>query len=744
MAEKYTTSGSASKPFLKPNVLHQYASFNTIFTLSGITEQEIRTAKFLSNPVHDIVARSGGIGDGANVQTRQFKENTQEPEAFRTLIKDFEKKQYYEQYQDSIDILDRGHDLFIENVNMVSTVGPNAERNLGNFTKMEFEIHEPYGITFIEKVRAATAINGFLDYQDAPLLLTIEFKGFDDKGRPYAHHSTNKSHTRKIPILISRVDFDVNEGGARYQVIAVPYTDLAFDDRYKYPRNAMPIEGNDPYQWAKAAERALSDQMDAEFREQRRYYPDIYKFEIDDELRKKGLQYKNTVGSTNSAGSVSQIAEDPLTRYLADNVETLAPPPPRQNTMSAQASSGIAVTKFFEDAVRAGFHYQELANDFWTTYIRSNTNYTKESLTKEKVASIIKSKEFEKILFNNQYIDWFKIKTTVYTDTSKIDPITKMHPKTITYKAIPYKIHILKFVGPGVSIGNVDWGRKVHKEYNYIYTGDNVDVQNLRINYKTAYYLRNLRGDDKSATEKGLFAPLTEAFRNVFGRERDPEPLLPLRQYPSSIKGANTVQTLSGEANKAQQFYDYLTNPEVDMMKIELEILGDPTYICQDMYVPIPEDGKSFGGKEESYDTGSASFNADKFQPIISVRYRLPDDIDERDGTMFNGEGKKRFRDENLFFNGLYQVNKIDTKFDNGQFLQTLHCSRFNNQQGEGAPPLLANASIQSITDIKDSVKDIKGKIDSVKDINGKITKSITKFDEFKESIEKINRDWPV
>ena len=730
MADTNTTSGSASKPFLKPNVLHQYASFNTIFTLSGITEQEIRTANFLTNPVHDIVARSGGIGD-AKVQPRQYKDfrTTQDNALFRTLIKADEIIKYYEQYQDSIDILDRAHDLFIENVNMVSTVGPNAERNLGNFTRMEFEIHEPYSITFIEKVRAATAINGFLDYQDAPMLLTIEFKGFDEQGRPYTHHSTNKSHTRKIPILISRVDFDVNEGGAKYQVMAVPYTDLAFDDRFKYPRTSMPIEGNSPYDWAKAAEQALSDQMTKEFEEQRRYYPDVYKFEIDDELRKIGLQYKNTAGSTNSAGSVSQLSE---VEQLAAEVETLAPPP-RQNTMSAQASSGIAVTKFFEDAVRNGFHYQELANDFWTTYIRSNTDYTKESLTKEKMASVLKSKEFEKILFNNQYIDWFKIKTTVYTDTSKIDPITKMHPKTITYKAIPYKIHILKFVGPGVSIANVDWARKVHKEYNYIYTGDNVDVQSLRINYKTAYYLRNVRGDDKSDTEKGLFAPLTEAFKNVFGRERDPEPLLPLRQYPSSIKGANTVQTLSGESNKAQQFYDYLTNPEVDMMRIELEILGDPTYICQDMYVPIQEGGKAYGNKDESFDTASASFNADRFQPIISVRYRLPDDIDENEGTMFNGQGKKRFRDENLFFNGLYQVNKIDTKFDNGQFLQTLHCSRFNNQQGEGAVPLLTNASIKSITEIKESVN-----------IEKTIIKPRTKWDEYKDSIDKINRDFPV
>ena len=79
--------------------------------------------------------------------------------------------------------MDRAHDLFIENVNMISTVGPNTERSLGNFTKMEFEIHEPFGITFIEKVRAATAINKYLDYQDAPLLLTIEFKGFDEKAR---------------------------------------------------------------------------------------------------------------------------------------------------------------------------------------------------------------------------------------------------------------------------------------------------------------------------------------------------------------------------------------------------------------------------------------------------------------------------------------------------------------------------------------------------------------------------------
>ena len=155
------------------NPLHGAASYNTLFTLSGITEQEIRSKNFLSNAPHDIIARSGGIGN-PRISSPSGQTFTG-PAGLRNFT-DFTGR-----YQDSIDILSRGHDMFIENVNILSTVGPNSERNLANFTKMEFEVHEPYGITLIEKVRAATALNGFQDYQDAPLLLTIEFKGFDEQ-----------------------------------------------------------------------------------------------------------------------------------------------------------------------------------------------------------------------------------------------------------------------------------------------------------------------------------------------------------------------------------------------------------------------------------------------------------------------------------------------------------------------------------------------------------------------------------
>jgi len=698
-----------NKPNLRDNILHGFATYNTIFTLSALNEIELRSHSFIRNAPHDIIARTGGIGK-ANVTTRQFDDAESGDAGVATRQANI--NEYNQKYSDSIDILDRAHDLFIENVNIISTAGPNTERSLGNFTKMEFEIHEPFGITFIEKVRAATAINNYLDYQDAPLLLTIEFKGNDDKGNanltPFKISRDGTSRTeviRKIPILIARVDMDVNEGGARYQVTAVPYTDMAYDDRYKYPRTVITSQADDIYGWIRDAKQALTIQQEQERDEDlTRTYLDEYVFDVHPDVEKFGGKYDKQTQSTNQSGAVKDqsIYGDVV---LNDVGTPLYVPTARPKGSESQANPNIALNKYFEDAVRSQLGYQALANDFWTAYLRGTGDFDETQLKdKNSVGEIIKSRKFQQVLMDNQYVDWFKIKTTVETpDPTRIDPITKMSPKRIIFQAVPFRIHILKFMPPGVSLGNVDWSRKVHKEYNYIYTGENTDVQNLRINYKTAYYLRNTRAQDKNDTEKGLFTHIGEYFKKAFGRERDPEPLLPLRQYPSSIKGPNTMSTTRPEDAKAQMFYDYLTHPEVDMMKIELEILGDPAYICQDMYMPIHSDRRTTFGEDAPFDENSESFSADKFQPIINVRYRLPDDIDEKEGTMFSEgvDGQKLFRDENLFFNGLYQVNKIESKFDQGQFLQTLYCSRFNNQQGEGADPVLLNSSSKSFTEIK-------------------------------------------
>jgi hypothetical protein len=61
-------------------------------------------------------------------------------------------------------------------------------------------------------------------------------------------------------------------------------------------------------------------------------------------------------------------------------------------------------------------------------------------------------------------------------------------------------------------------------------------------------------------------------------------------------------------------------------------------------------------------------------------------------------------------------VVKVDSKFDQGQFLQTLTCVRMNNQQGEGTAPNVISSSalkskyIDKKNDGEKTVSDIKSK----------------------------------
>ncbi len=139
------------------NPLHDFASYNCLFTLSGISEDELQSQRRLFNPqLHDIIARSAGIGGFGENFAGTKQPGNQSEDISRGEDVTIRPK-IPADYRGSYNILSRGHDIFFENVNITSTVGPNTERNLANFTKMEFELHEPYGVTFIEKIRAALA-----------------------------------------------------------------------------------------------------------------------------------------------------------------------------------------------------------------------------------------------------------------------------------------------------------------------------------------------------------------------------------------------------------------------------------------------------------------------------------------------------------------------------------------------------------------------------------------------------------
>ena len=707
-----TGAGGSLSAGLLPNVLHKFASYTTLFTLSGVNERELHDHTFLQNPVHDVIARSSGIGadinqSGSGIRTAS-NPNLQEQTANENTS-----------FANSVGVLKKGRDIFIEEVNMLSTVGPGEERGMADFVKMSFKLHEPYGISFIEKVRGAARINGYRDHLDAPVLLTIEFKGFDENGIAVKDEAT----VRKIPILITRVELDVNEGGAIYDVTAVRINDIAFDDRFKFPRRQIEIKADTLFDAGKQLAEQLNKQILNERDEhQVRTVLDEYRIEFDDRVLRLSEGYigdkdvRNTFvpGGGNPKVPPKKGRNDKITITLGE----------------AQISSLTSITKLLEDMVRGTLGYEDLASDFWTAYLRRiGAIKRREDASEENIRKFLESNDLEEIISKNSFVDWFKIKTSVQTDYSQFDTINKMHRKIVTYKIIPYRIHVLKFMRPGIILSKQSAKSAVKKQYNYLYTGANTDIQSLRINYKTAYYQRNTVEVQKKDAN-GIWEIVKEkldtiATKLLGGGDPDKADVTTLRSSPSIVKGSSVFGNATKDKAKkarAQEFYDYLTNPTVDMMRIEMDILGDPAYICQDQFIPLDKQGDAMKS-EGMYDTTTGSFNVDTHTPLMELNYRLPDDVNDRTGVMF--EAKSTAPEENRFFAGVYQVVKIESKFSDGQFLQTLTCVRLNNQSGAGEPLFdIQQQAAGKLTSALDDKTNITGKEDGVDDA-GKLAEEL-------------------
>ena len=57
-----------------PNILHQFASYTALFTLSGLSQDDLEnTTTLLNSKTHDIIVRSSGIGPTEHLSSMGIK-----------------------------------------------------------------------------------------------------------------------------------------------------------------------------------------------------------------------------------------------------------------------------------------------------------------------------------------------------------------------------------------------------------------------------------------------------------------------------------------------------------------------------------------------------------------------------------------------------------------------------------------------------------------------------------------------
>jgi len=636
-----------------PNVLHEFASYNTIFTLSALSTREIRNPKeFFQSAPHDIIARSGGIGPDGNRNDRPpFEQETQFTEESKKLI--IKNTAIRDSLGRASTEFLKNNDLYFRNVEMTSVPGFNDKRRLTSVTNIRMELVEPSGITLLEKVKAAAANNGFLDHLDAPYMLTIEFKGFDENGKEI---KVNNDYVKRvIPIKLVTMDIDVNQGGSYYDIKAIPYNEFGFVNNFMYPRTSGTLSStNKTFKDAvDDLAKILNEQNEDEKVRLYNQYPDRYEISINEDLNPE-----------------AQLSYDLLSQAGMVLKKQISAPGEEAFTMEyIKFNSGVNLLKLLEELMKTHPDYGAKSFKEWSQAVSGRG-----------------SGRFNPNDALSTYFKYFRIRTSV-EPTQNFDEIRQTNAKIIKIVVEPFYISAYNLATAGIH-QDKNYQTYVAKAYNYIFTGDNLDIQNLDINYKVAYYQSRLK--DLEASESRTFSqgdkPETEDSQTPSNRDKYMGgEYLPLKSEPSVHKSSPSNRTAKGDA-RVDQFFDAITNPTADMVVVRMEILGGPAWIGQSQFIPatpVNSNGSSRdnnidfyrgGEKDNIWNPDLKCFNYDVAEPITNLNFITPQDLNDRTGVYEISSAQR------AVFSGLYRVTQVDHSFTDGKFTQTLTMVRFNNQ----------------------------------------------------------------
>ena len=648
-----------------PNTLHQFASYTSLFTLSALSQRDLEdTTTLLNSKPHDIIVRSSGIGSDAN----QSSPATDLRKAFDDVPGSTENKRLLDAAFKSRQVLGRNRDLYIRNVTMNSVPGLNDKRRLTSVTQISMEIVEPSGITLLERIRGAAINNGFLDHLDAPFLLTIDFKGFDEQGRP-ASAKDSQNMKRLIPVKLVDMQMDVTQAGTVYAVKAIPYNEFAYVNRFNYPRTAGTLSpgGKRLSDVFKTLEELLNKQNEDEKDTGLVEKPDVYTVTFDSKAIEDTFITTENLEQNGMASQGVNGADGGF--YVANEI---AIPP---DYMKINPSN--AITKILEEIMKGHPAYSDKKFDQWKSKVTKTLNVAQFKGGAQEVLDQAQ----------DYYFDYFKIRASVVPIEGDFDTIRAMNRKKINFHVEPYKVHAYSLAIPGVSTGQ-NFKNFVFKTYNYIFTGDNVDVIDVNINYKVAYFQSRLKDFEATDVRKNTIEDASDkATGGTSATDHNTDGNLMTRSHPDTAKSEGTGKT-GGTPTQLDSFLDSLTHPLADMVNVRMEILGDPAWISQSQFIPLnaksfargagkatdPDIGYWRRNKDRIWNSDLRCYNTDVAEPIIMLNFRMPTDFNDQTGVY------ELQADQSAEFSGLYRVVQVEHNFTDGKYTNVLNLTRFNNQ----------------------------------------------------------------
>ena len=678
-AAKTVVNIPGKPPF--PNVLHNFASYNYVWTLSVLSPQDLNfpDESYRKGKLGPIILKSGSGSPNDRISTtyRSFSNPTGK------------------------------FDFNIEDVRISGMMGFDKTTGNTNATGITFNIIEPYSMgIFFESLQIAALEAKYINYLECPLLLRLEFKGHVDAQR---QNVIIPGTTKYFPLKIRNITMRVSGQGSVYTCEAIPWNEKAHNTTYSQVKTEVNAAGSTVQEMiqtgAKSVQKVINDRYQEAVKRKDVTVPDQILILFPSDLKTSDSA---NVDSDSQAAPTATV--DPKKEAGANgNVLTrlgVVRGTDGFNLVQNSNINPIGMASMGFNEYRKGdaaFGKDNEAYDAATgTYKRGNISISKTSSEARFaqgtdipniINQIILASDYGRQaldpdkISDDGFINWWKIETQVYIMDSDADlNTTGRKPNLVVYRVIPHRVHHSKFMQPNEAAKGVEKLKlQAIKEYNYLYTAKNLDIINFNIEFNAAFYTAlnadggknnidvNRAGETGNAAAKNA-PPEADANREapVTGSKVE------LGTVPTSaIKDKVGTRTggLGGPGGDdpatmaARQFQDAITEG-ADMVQLDMEIIGDPYFL-----------GDSGMGNYSAQATNLKGINADgginnqDGQTYINVRFRNPVDINSH-------TGRYDFPGGSLVpqFSGLYMVTKVENMFNKGQFKQTLSLNRMVGQ----------------------------------------------------------------
>lgn len=673
------TSLASSKP--EPNPLSNYATYDYVIGLGVLTSKESDnpdSTYMTGQRAVPLICKSANISPNNRITTKYGK-----------------------------------FDFFIDNLSIESTIGFTNFKN-SMLTTIEFEIFEPYSAlmfplalqTAAEQAATAGGTTGNAsapaagaskqkatsNWREAVYLLTIEFRGNKEDGTMLSIPNTS----RYIPIKITDMTVKVNEHGTRYVVKAFASNNVPLTKEHADLKTDVSIKGKTVQEVLQTGPQSLQAVVNQRLQALKNKKivsdPDEIVILFPNEIASAtmpatsaGTAEVKSSATTSTTSSSSADIQKKLGVTTGAN-KTLVQPDGQCNIIG-KASLGLGVDRKGKTPMeKPGKVYNGGSNTFnmgdMSVDPKEGTfNFSQNQDISTAINEVILSSNFVNTaldpasLDKNGMRDWWSIDTQVYfKSTSANLKKTGTASRIIVYRVVPYKAHASALPTTGSKTPGLDRiANNVVKRYDFIYTGKNTEVLKFDIDLSMSF--SNILAadggmsnqDDKRSTEASQQdKKVTETSGMADGNAPDGSLATGQTKYistgfKSDGLGGSAPDTPVNRAARA--FHEALTK-NVDMMNLNMEIMGDPYWIPQSGMGNYTAKTKRFGI------TTDGSVDYQRGQIDTYVNFRTPIDINQSTG-MYDFSGGTTTGTV-VEFSGLYYVNTVTNNFRGGRFTQVL------------------------------------------------------------------------